>query len=326
MTTVLPLQRRGISDSRLALGCMSLGGGWNDEPITAEQLRQGRETVEAALECGITLYDHADVYKHGKAERVFGHALKEQPGLREQIVLQSKCGIRFPGGDRAPHRYDFSGGHIVGSVESSLERLGTAYLDILLLHRPDPLLDPEEVAEAIHRLKTAGKVRYFGVSNMSAAQMQLLQTYCDEPLIVNQMEMSLLQTGFVDTGVHINQAEARDSVFPEGLMEHCRMKGVQLQAWGPLAKGLLSGRDLGGQPERVVRTAELVRTLAREKETAPEAIVLAWLLRHPSAIQPVIGTANPDRIRACAQAEQVALSREEWYMLYLSSRGLTKMP
>ncbi|WP_374019297.1 aldo/keto reductase [Paenibacillus thiaminolyticus] len=316
----IPIQQRGLAASRLVLGCMGLGGGWNDEPITEQHLAAAHAAVEAALEAGINMFDHADIYTRGKAEQVFGQVLKERPELRERIVLQSKCGIRFAD-NGIPGRYDFSKEHILRSVDGSLQRLGVEYLDILLFHRPDPLMEPEEVAEAISALKSAGKVRAFGVSNMSAGQIRLLQAYSKEPFIVNQLEMSLAKIGWLDQGVHVNQNAAKEDIFPEGTLEYCRLENIQIQAWGPLAQGVFSGRDLSDQPASIRETAELVQAMANEKGTTPEAIILAWLMRHPAGIQPVIGTANPERIRACGEAVNITLTREEWYTLYVSSRG-----
>lgn len=317
----IPLQKRGIQASQLVLGCMRLGGDWDDKsPITEQHYKEGQDALETALEIGINMFDHADIYTKGKAERVFGHLLKERPSLREQIILQSKCGIRSPQGT-SPHQFDFSEKYILSSVDGILERLGTEYLDILLLHRPDPLVDPEEVASAIQQLKASGKVRHFGVSNMSHSQIKLLQTYSDEPFIANQLEMSLLKSGFVATAITVNQDTAKDNVFPEGTMEYCRMENIQLQSWGPLAQGYLSGRSLDGQPERVVNTAKLVEQMAKEKDTTAEAIVLAWLMTHPAGIQPVIGTINTTRIRSCKDATTLRLTRDEWYTLYTSALG-----
>ncbi|CAH8770219.1 aldo/keto reductase [Paenibacillus dendritiformis] len=316
----IPIQQRGLAASRLVLGCMGLGGGWNDEPITEQHLAAAHAAVEAALEAGINMFDHADIYTRGKAEQVFGQVLKERPEWRERIVLQSKCGIRFAD-NGIPGRYDFSKEHILRSVDGSLKRLGVEYLDILLFHRPDPLMEPEEVAEAMSALKSAGKVRAFGVSNMSAGQIRLLQTYSKEPFIVNQLEMSLAKIGWLDQGVHVNQNAAKEDIFPEGTLEYCRLENIQIQAWGPLAQGVFSGRDLSDQPVSIRETAELVQAMANEKGTTREAIILAWLMRHPAGIQPVIGTANPERIRACGEAANLTLTREEWYTLYVSSRG-----
>ncbi|MGG6312100.1 aldo/keto reductase [Paenibacillus macerans] len=319
--TSIPLHKHGIQASQLVLGCMRMGGDWDkNNPFTEEHVKQGQRAVEAALEIGINMFDHADIYAVGKAERVFGEVLKAKPELREQIILQSKCGIKFPEGT-SPHQFDFSAGHILRSVDGILQRLGTEYLDILLLHRPDPLMDPEEVAQAIRQLKASGKVRHFGVSNMSQGQIKLLQAYSDEKFIVNQLELSLLKTGFLETGVHVNQDAAKDDVFPEGTMEYCRLNHIQLQSWGPLAQGLYSGRSLEGHSESVVATAKLVQQMAADKGTTPEATVLAWLMTHPAGIQPVIGSINPDRIHACKDAAELRLTRDEWYTLYIGSRG-----
>ncbi|WP_042200330.1 aldo/keto reductase [Paenibacillus camerounensis] len=325
MLKTLPLNTRGIPASRIALGCMGLGGGWDHEPLTADNIRQGHEAVEAALAIGINFFDHADIYTRGKAEKVFGQIFKDRPGLREEMIIQSKCGIKLIEPGDTSNTFDISGEHILSSVDGTLARLGTDYLDILLLHRPDPLMDPEEIAEALRQLKQSGKVRHFGVSNMSAAQIRLLQHYCDEPFIVNQLHMSLAKISWLDAMISVNREPWKDITFPEGTVEYCRMENIQLQAWGPLAQGSFSGRSLEGQPENVVQTAALVSSLAGQKNTTPEAIVLAWLMTHPAAIQPVIGTVNPKRIAACAGADKVELSRKEWYELYISSRG-EKLP
>ncbi|MBS8266459.1 aldo/keto reductase [Mesobacillus boroniphilus] len=301
---------------------MGLGGSWDSSPIESTHVKQAHEAVEAALESGINMFDHADIYTLGKAETVFGQVLKEKPGLREEVIIQSKCGIRF--GDQEsglPTRYDFSKSYILDSVDGILSRLGIDYLDILLLHRPDPLMEPAEVGEAFHQLKASGKVRSFGVSNMSAGQIRLLQRNTDEKIIVNQLEMSLNKIGWLDTGVHVNQEAARQNTFPEGTLEYLQMEGIQIQSWGSLAKGLYTGKNIENESESVKNTAALVQKLAKKKQTTPEAIVLAWLMRHPAAIQPVIGTVNPARIQACGDAVNVDLSRDEWYSLYVSSRG-----
>lgn len=318
----IPLQQHGVNASQIVLGCMRMGGDWDkNSPITDKHYTEGQAAVEAALEIGINMFDHADIYTMGKAERVFGQVLKNNPALRDQIIIQSKCGIRFAEGNR-PHLFDFSEDHILNSVDGILQRLGIEHLDILLLHRPDALVDPEEVARAIQKLKTAGKVNHFGVSNMNHGQIKLLESYSSEKFIVNQLEMGLLKMGFIQTGVHVNQEAAKDNTFPDGTLEYCRMENIQLQSWGPLARGLYSGVSLEGQSESVIHTAKLVQQMAEEKGTTSEAIVLAWLMTHPAGIQPVIGTINPARIRACKDANTLRLTREEWYSLYISSRGV----
>ena len=319
---IMPLAARGISTSRLVLGCMPFGGGWNRNPITDEDLLKAEHAVDAALSIGINMFDHADIYTMGKAEQTFGSILKGRPALREQIVIQSKCGIRV-GEGALPSRFDFSKGHILGAVDGILGRLQIEYLDILLLHRPDPLVEPEEVAEAFGALKAAGKVRYFGVSNMSPGQMRFLQQAIPDQLAVNQLEMSLAHLDWLDQTIHVNQKAGASVNFAEGLLEYCQIEKIQLQAWGPLAQGKFSGRSVANEADNIQKTADLVKQMAGAKETTPEAIVLGWLMRHPALIQPVIGTMNTDRIRACQDAERQAqlMSREEWYTLYVSARG-----
>ncbi len=320
----LPISYNGLDASQLIFGCMGLGGGWDRNAIQPEHVKEAHEAVEAALSSNINMFDHADIYAFGKAESVFGQVLKERPTLRENIIIQSKCGIRFADEELGiPTRYDFSKSYIIASVDGILSRLGIEYLDILVLHRPDALMDSREVGEAFHQLKASGKVRYFGVSNMSAGQIRLLQQHCHEKIIVNQLEMSLQIIGWLETGVHVNQLAARDNIFPEGTLEYCQMENIQLQAWGSLAQGLYSGRNIDNESEQVKATAQLVQKLAEEKQTSTEAIVLSWLMRHPAAIQPVIGTINPTRIKACAEATNLTLSRDEWYSLYVSSRGVS---
>ncbi len=323
---IMPLTRRGLPTSRLVLGCMPFGGGWNRDAITQEHVRAAEQAVDAALSIGISMFDHADIYRMGKAEEVFGSILKGRSGLREQIVLQSKCGIRFGEGP-VPGRFDFSKAHILESVDGTLRRLHVDYLDVLLLHRPDPLMEPDEVAEAFGMLKAAGKVRYFGVSNMSAAQIHFLQRALPDQLAVNQLEMSLAHLDWLDQGIHVNQKAGIAVNFSEGLLEYCQMENVQLQAWGPLAQGRFSGWAVESAPDNIRQTADLVKQLAGAKETTPEAIVLGWLMKHPALIQPVIGTTNAQRIIACQDAERQArlMTRDEWYMLYVSARG-NKLP
>ncbi|MBO2945860.1 aldo/keto reductase [Paenibacillus sp. F411] len=319
--SIMPLNRRNVPASRLVLGCMGLGGDWDESPITSLHLKEAHEAVDAALAVGINMYDHADIYTRGKAEEVFGQVLKERPELRESMIIQSKCGIRFAEQNGVPGRYDFSKEHIIHSVDGSLKRLGIEYLDLLLLHRPDPLMDPSEVAEALEDLKASGKVRHFGVSNMHAGQISLLQAYTKEPFIVNQLQMSLQHLGWLDAGVHVNQEAFQNHTFPAGTLEYCQQNNIQIQAWGSLARGLYTGRAVEQLPEDIQETAALIQRLAQEKEASPEAVLLAWLMKHPAGIQPVIGTRNPDRIRACGGAELVELTREEWYSLYVSARG-----
>lgn len=318
----IPLVKQGLKASRLVLGCMPFGGGWNQDPIIDEHILRAEKALDAAMSSGITMLDHANIYTVGKAEKVFGQIFKSRPVLREQLVIQSKCGIRFGEGS-IPGHYDFSKQHILESADASLQRLGIDYLDILLLHRPDVLMDPEEVAEAFTELKASGKVRFFGVSNMNTAHMNYLQQALPDQLVANQLELSLARLDWLDQGVHVNQKAGVNIHFAEGLFEYCQMNDVQIQAWGPLAQGKFSGRNVEKEPEHIRKTAELVKQMAAEKETSMEAIVLGWLMKHPAKIQPVIGTANPERIKNCQDAERQSelMTRGEWYKLYISARG-----
>jgi predicted oxidoreductase len=317
-----PLERRGLPAGRLAYGCMGLGGGdWSPNGhYSADDVAVAHAAVDVALDVGITLFDHADIYKAGRAEELFGRILKERPGLRSRILLQSKCGIR-PADDTTPFtRYDFSREYLLRAVDGILRRLGTDYLDILLLHRPDALMDPDEVADAFRRLHNSGKVRWFGVSNMSAGQMALLQRSLDFPLVVNQLEMSLLHHAWLEVGVNVNQPRAADDIFPEGTLEYCRLHDVQIQAWSPLARGIYAAAPPEA-PATVRATAAKLRAYAEAKDVPSEAILLAWLMRHPAGIQPVIGTTDPERIRGAAQALHITLTRDEWYDLWVTARG-----
>ena len=314
---------RGQANSRIIYGCMGLGGGWTKNPITQDDVRTAEAAVEAALGAGMTTFDHADIYAFGKAEYVFGQVLAGRPELRNQIQIQSKCGIRFPDATGG-QRFDFSKTYILRAVDGILGRLGVETLDTLLLHRPDVLMEPDEVAEAFASLQAAGKVRQFGVSNMSAAQMQFLQRALDVPLVVNQLEMSLSHRHWLDASIHVNQDAGREVHFGEGTLEYCQMHDVQLQAWSPLSRGLYTTPLTGSEPDDVRETALLVQQLAAEYGVAPEAIVLGWLMRHPAKIQPVIGTVNTTRIDACADADRIAnvMTREQWYALYIAARGV----
>jgi len=312
----IPLNTHLIDASPLVYGCMALGGDWGEGPVTEADVAQAHAAVEAALDIGITLFDHADIYRRGKAESVFGTLLKRDPGLRARIRLQSKCGIRF--GDGAlPGRYDLGAEHIERSVEGILQRLGIEHLDILLLHRPDALMQPADIAHAFGRLRAQGKVGHLGVSNMHAGQMGWLQAALDEPLVVNQLELSLAKLDAFDAGTTFNdpQAAARPGTAAwAGTLEYAQRHGVQLQAWGALAQGRFN--DRAASP-----AAQAVHELAETHRTTPNAVLLAWLLRHPAGIQPVIGSGNAERIRACGDATRVQLGRDEWYRLYVAARG-----
>lgn len=308
-----------ISDVRLWYGCMGLGGAWGEPHVTAADVAQAQDAVAAALDAGITAFDHADIYRHGKSEAVFGEVLAADPGLRARILLQTKCGIHLPTADRIGY-YDFRPAHIRASVAASLERLRTEHIDVFLLHRPDALADWDVVADTLHDLHRQGLVRAVGVSNMAAPQIVALQSRLDIPLVANQLELSLARRDFVEAGVLVNQPAGAGVDFPLGTLEHCATNGIQVQAWGSLAQGRYTGRQESADE---VSTAALVAELARAKATTPETILLWWLQRHPARIAPVIGTTSPERIRACRDAatREPELTHEEWYRLWVAARG-----
>ena len=303
-------------------GCMGLGGSWSGEPYGVDHVDQANAAVQAALDAGITLFDHADIYRNGKSEAVFGEVLAATPGLRGRIRLQTKCGIRLNERGLQTH-YDLSREAILQRVNGSLERLRTDYVDILLLHRPDPLADPAEVADAVGQLMAEGKVRQMGVSNMSAAQIEVLQDRLETPVVANQLEMSLLKRAWLESQVLVNHPEHLDYSFPHGTLEFCTRNNITLQAYGSLARGIYTGAEPESPTSAEAATAELVAELAGTFGSSGEAVLLGWLMKHPAGIAPVIGTVNPDRIRACVDAARVAraLSRADWYKLWVAARG-----
>ncbi|SEA26299.1 aldo/keto reductase [Alkalimonas amylolytica] len=314
-----PLQALFPAASRLMYGCMQLGGNWDSSSLSREQHQRAFAALDAAIEAGINCFDHADIYTLGKSEQVFGDYLRQAAIPREQLFIQSKCGIRLATATE-PGYYDFSAGHIRQSVEASLQRLGCDYLDLLLLHRPDPLMQPTEVAAVFSELYQQGKVKAFGVSNMAWPQLQLLQQALEMPLVANQLEMSLANYHWLEEGILTGMPAGSECHFSAGTVEYCQLNRIQLQAWGSLAQGVFSGgRFPRNDAEKA--TARLVEQLAGEYQKPAEAIVLAWLMRHPSAIQPVIGSCSVRRIHACQQATQVELSRAHWYALYTSIRA-----
>lgn len=277
--------------------------------------------IQAALDAGITLFDHADIYGGGDCERLFGEALKEHPDWRDQMLIQSKCGIRFAGntyGDEWPARYDFSKQHILAAVEGSLQRLGVEQLDVLLLHRPDLLAEPDEVAEAFSMLESAGKVRYFGVSNFDWMQIRLLQQALTTPLVVNQVQISLLHSELIAQGAKVNLPQRYAGAV--GTLDYCRAENIGLQAWSPLDEGQLFTL-VGEPPPHLHDIATYALQLASEKSVSITEILLAWILRHPAGIVPLIGTTNIERLQMSARAVDVSLSRAEWYGLLEKAQG-----
>jgi predicted oxidoreductase len=322
----MKLGRSTLDVSRIAFGCMHIGGAWDHTPSTDDDAANAARAVDAALESGVTLFDHADIYCLGKSEIVFGRLLRDRSSLRSSIFLQSKCGIRFAEGERTFTMYDFRREYILSSVNGILKRLNTGYLDLFILHRPDPLVEPDEVARAFDELHSAGKVRYFGVSNHSGAQIDLLQKSLTVPLIVNQLELNIVHCGLIDQGVWVNQRNIVGDA--TGTLEYCRLHGIAVQAWAPLANGYLCGRAVpADHPAAALLTkaASAVTAMAKRKGVSPEAVCLAWLLRHPATIQPVLGTTDPSRIKGACEGDSLTLSHEEWYELFVAGRG-DKLP
>lgn len=300
--------------SKLIFGCMGLGGNWSHQPYTKADLVLATEAVEQALACNITVFDHADIYTHGNAEKIFAEVLSHQPGWRDNMIIQSKCGIRFAD-NQGPKRYDFSPEWISASLEGILSRLNIEQLDVFFLHRPDPLADLPAVAECLKRLHQEGKFAQLGVSNMHWYQMQGLNKLLPFPIIANQLEMSLGHRDWLEDGICTNSPLNCNNGYTPGTLEYCQQQQVQLQAWAPLAQGKYSGKSDADEP-----TSKLVSTLAAHYGVSREAIVLGWLMRHPAGIQPVIGTTNPTRIKACAQATDLTLTRLDWYKLFEAAR------
>jgi predicted oxidoreductase len=307
----IPLGVSSLTSGRLAYGCWRLAGVWNPAEVTDEHRAAGRRALTAAYEAGYTLFDNADVYCRGEAERILGAALKEISGMRERVLVLTKCGVRHAGDPKpdSPHRWDFSAAHITSSCEQSLKRLGLETIDIYLLHRPDFLANPEEIATAFTQLRDSGKVRWFGVSNFRPTLLTALQAACPMPLIAHQVEMSL----------------AKLDAFTDGTLDQCLIERITPMAWSPLAAGLIGAgakRLLTAQqsyrPEKFLPTLEAV---AAERGVSRTVIALSWLMKHPSGIIPIVGSVNPDRIREAAKAAGVELTREEWYRLLTAARG-----
>ena len=308
---VVPLGNSSISGSRLAYGCWRIAGTWTPAEVTPEARANGRKAVLAAYEAGYTLFDQADIYCDGETEKIFGQVLREVSGMRERIVLATKCGIRKPGDPKpnSPYRYDFSAEHILHSCEQSLQRLGIDCIDIYQLHRPDYLMDPDEVARAFAQLKQQGKVREFGVSNFRPSQVTALQKACPMRLLVNQVEISL----------------ANPSCLEDGTLDQCLAEKITPMAWSPLAGGKLGDGARKVLPAQEAYQTEAIGTaldeMARDHSTSRTVIALAWLLKHPARIVPIVGSANPEKIRDAARADTVELSRDEWYRLFRAALG-----
>lgn len=315
-----------LPEQYLIYGTMGLGGEWDESmDVPDKYIEEANIAITTALECGIQFFDFADIYKSGKSEIVFGHYLKNHPDIRENIIIQSKVGIHLTGSTFGS-RFDFSYDHIIEGVDGILSRLGTDYLDILLLHRPDPLMDRVEIKCAIDELFEHGKIRALGVSNMDYHQIKLLEAYTGRKIVANQLELSLSKTDFVDSTIGFNNSNGKNLDFPIGTLEYCMLHNVSLQSWSPLARGIYSGLPLDeATPDTVYKTKAIVERIAQEQNVSYDGVVLAWLMMHPAKINPVIGTKDPARIKNATDAYKVNLTRDEWYELWVASRGV-RMP
>ncbi len=286
--------------SSVVLGCMRITEA--KDPVAV---------IQTAVENGINFFDHADIYGQGKCEEIFADAFAKTSYKREDMFIQSKCGI-VPG-----EMYDFSKEHIISSVEKSLKRLNVDYLDALLLHRPDTLMEPEEVAAAFDQLESDGKVKYFGVSNQYSRQIELLQKYVRQPLVANQLQFGVMHTGMIDFGLHVNMTDPRSGDHDDGILEFSRLNDMTIQAWSPYQYGFFEGVFIGNEkfPELNKKLAEM----AEKYHTTPTGIASAWILRHPANMQVIIGTMNLQRIEGIAKASDIVLSKEDWYGIYLAA-------
>jgi predicted oxidoreductase len=305
-----PLGDSSLISTRLAYGCWRIAGAEDPSGVSDASMAAGRKSVAAAYEAGYTLFDNADIYCRGICETVFGQALRDIPGMRDRVLIATKCGIIFPGDPRpdSPQRYDFSAEHIIGSCEGSLKRMGIGTIDLYHLHRPDLLMNPSEVAGAFDQLRRQGKVREFAVSNFTPSQVETLAQLCPMPLIANQVE------------VHLGRLDC----FHDGTLDQCLRKNMTPLAWSPLGSGWLGTGKVDPADARHKQKSQLIEVLdqtAKKYGVSRSVIAIAWLLKHPSRMIPIIGSNNAQRIREAVKADDIDLTREDWYHLLIAARG-----
>ncbi|MBO5410133.1 MAG: aldo/keto reductase [Clostridia bacterium] len=288
--------KSGIQVPEVAVGCMRISD-MSEKEVSA--------FIETALSFGANFFDHADIYGGGKSEEVFGKAIS--PSMRENIFIQTKCGIR-------KGMFDFSYDHIVSSVDGSLKRLGTEYIDVLLLHRPDALMEPEEVARAFDYLRSSGKVRHFGVSNQNSYQMQLLQNSLSEPLCANQLQFGVMHTPMIQSGINVNMYNESGINRDGGVLDYCRLNKITVQPWSPMQYGFFEGCFIDN--EKFPEVNEVLGKIGEKYGVSKTTVAFAWILRHPAKMQPVTGTTNLTRLADCLKASGVKITREEWYEIY----------
>lgn len=293
-----------ITASEIGLGCMR---------IADLDKKEVNNLINTALDCDINFFDHADIYGKGKSEEIFSEALSMSPSLREKIIIQSKCAIR-------PGMYDYSKEHILSSVDGILKRLKTDYLDILLLHRPDTLMEPEEVSEAFEKLYNEGKVRNFGVSNHNSMQIELLNKYLKNKITINQLQFSIMHTGIIDSGLNVNMKNSPSIDRDNSILEYCRLNDITIQAWSPYQYGFFEGTFIDNP--KFPELNKKLKGLAEKYNVSSTAIATAWILRHPAKIQTIVGTTNENRLKDICTASNVNLTRQEWYEIYLSAGNM----
>lgn len=298
----IQLGTSGLSVPTIAVGCMRING---LKPAEAERF------VQTALDEGAYFFDHADIYGGGECEAIFSKAIHMTSAVREKILIQSKCGIR-PG-----IAFDFSKEHILKSVDGSLKRLNTDYLDVLLLHRPDALMEPEEVAEAFDILASSGKVRHFGVSNQNPMQMKLLKRSLRQPIVCNQLQLSIAHATMISQGQHVNMVDEFAVNRDGSVLDYCRLHDITVQPWSPFQYGMFEGVFLGSA--KFPELNKKIDEIAKKYGVSNSTIAMAWLLRHPAKMQPVTGTMNIQRLKDCIKAADIHLTREEWYEIYLAA-------
>lgn len=294
-----------ITASEIGLGCMRMSG---------IEKKEAEKIIKTALDEGINFFDHADIYGRGKSEETFADAIDMNSSIREKMIIQTKCSI-VPG-----VMYDFSKEHILNSVDGSLKRLKTDYVDTLLLHRPDTLMEPEEVAEAFSKLHKDGKVKKFGVSNHTPMQIELLNKYLDNKIIINQLQFGIMHTGMIDSGLNMNMKND-GSINRDGeILEYCRLKDITIQAWSPYQYGFFEGVFLDN--DKFPELNKKINEIAEKYNVTNTAIATAWILRHPAKIQTIVGTMNSDRLKQICTASNIKLTRQEWYEIYIAAGNM----
>ncbi|WP_312640499.1 aldo/keto reductase [Hydrogenoanaerobacterium sp.] len=299
------LGKSGLMASEITLGCMRMN---------KLSVKESETMIRTALDEGVDFFDHATVYGSGECEELFGKAVDLKSSLRDEMIIQSKIGIR-----RGAY-FDFSKEYLIDSVDGSLKRLGTDHLDVVLLHRPDALMEPEEVAEAFTHMKATGKVRYFGVSNLPPMTIELLNKYLTDKLIVNQLQFSITNCSMVASTLTMNMEIPSSVDRDNGILDYCRLKDITIQAWSPFQYGFFDGVFLDN--EKFPELNKVIDRIAQAHQVTNSAIAVAWILRHPAKMQTIVGTMNTSRLRDICKASGVKLTREEWYDIYKAAGNM----